>query len=238
MAERFWPGTSALGQRVKLGPPPSTRPWATVVGVVGDVKQNWWDPRPRPTLYVPYRQYPRRSLNLAVRMVGDPLSSVAAIRAAVQGIDTDVALRDIQPMEGLIADSLAIVRVMGVLMTVFGAVALALSAVGLYGVMAHVVAQRTQEFGTRMALGASPRDVLGLVLGQAFRLFAIGFALGLPVALALSQAMASLVFGVVSVEVPVLAGFTAVLLVVGLVAGFVPAWRATRVDPVVALPHE
>jgi len=238
MAARFWPDRSPLGQSLKLGAPASDQPWTTVVGVVGDVKQNWWDPQPRPTLYMPHRQLARAWMNVAVRTSSDPLASVPAIRAAAQGIDPEVALRDIQPMDGLVADSLAIVRVMGMLMTVFGAVALLLSAVGVYGVMAHAVAQRTQEFGTRMALGASPRDVLRLVLGQVFRLSGGGLAVGLPVAIALSQGMASLVFGVVSVELPVLAGFTAVLLVVGLAAGFVPAWRATRVDPVVALRYE
>jgi ABC-type antimicrobial peptide transport system permease subunit len=123
-------------------------------------------------------------------------------------------------------------------MTVFGFVALAVSAVGIYGVMVHTVAQGTREFGLRMALGASPHGVLALVLGYAFRLSRIGLSIGLPVSFALSHAMARLVFGVVSVELPVLSAFTLVLPIVGLVAGYIPAWRATRVNPVVALRCE
>jgi putative ABC transport system permease protein len=238
MAARFWPDASPLGQRIALGGSASDQRSVTVVGVVGDVKQNWWDPQPRPTLYLPHRQLARAWMNVAVRTTSDPLGSVPAIRAAVQGIDPEVALRDVQPMDRLVADSLAIVRVMGTLMTAFGAVALALSALGVYGVVAHAVARRTQEFGTRMAFGATPTDILKLVMGQVLWLSGIGLLVGLPVAAALSQAAASLVFGVVTVELPVLAGFAAALLLVGLAAGLVPAWRATRVDPLVALRCE
>jgi predicted permease len=238
LAGRFWPGSSPLGQRLKLGSPDSDRPWATVVGVVGDVKQNWWDPQPRPVIYLPHRQSPRRSMAVAVRTQSDPLAPLPLIRAAVQAIDPEVGVRDAQPMDGLVDDSLAVVRVMGVLMAAFGGVALALSALGIYGVMSHAVAQRTQELGMRMALGASPRNLLGLVLGQALRLCGLGLVLGVPVAFAMSHALASLVFGVVSVEPAVLVGLAAGLLLVGLAAGFVPAWRATRGDPLLALRQE
>jgi putative ABC transport system permease protein len=235
LAKRFWAGEDPIGQRVKLGAPDAAAPWLTIVGVVADVKQNWWNREPARVFYLPYRQSPRRGMDLAIRTSVAPLDVAGAARSVIQRLDTDTPLREIQPMDAMIADSMAPIRIIGWLMLVFGVVALGLSAVGVYGVLAQSVAQRTQELGVRIALGAQTRDVLRLVLGQALALSAWGLALGLPAALALSYAMASQLFGIVTLDAGLLVAFAAVLLGVAVLAAAVPALRATRVNPVVTL---
>jgi predicted permease len=238
MATRFWPAGDELGQRIKLGVADSQGPWMTVVGVVEDVRQNWWNPTERPTIYEPFLQGPQRAMVFLLRASSNPASQVSAIRDVVRQIDAQVAIRGVSTMDAEIADSIAIVRIMGVLMGVFGCAALALSSVGVYGVLAESVARRTPEIGIRLALGAEPRDVMKLVLGQALKLTGIGLAIGLPIASAVNRGMASLIFGVVSMSPLVLAGFTALLVLVALVAGYLPARRAMHVDPMVALRYE
>jgi putative ABC transport system permease protein len=238
LARRFWPTGDELGQRVKLGAAESVEPWITVVGVVEDVRQNWWNPVASPTIYQPLLQAPRREMVFLLRASSNPTSYATSVRDLVRQIDAEAAITDVNTLETEIADSIAIVRIMGTLMGVFGCVALVLSSVGIYGVLAESVARRTPEIGIRMALGAEPREVMKLVLGQALRLTGIGAAIGLPVAFAISRAMASLIFGIVRVNLEVLTGFTALLVIVSLVAGYLPARRAMRVDPMVALRYE
>ncbi len=237
MARRFWPGKDPLDQRVKLGAANSDSPWLTIVGVVGDVKQNWWDPQPKPTVYRPYLQAPERTMAFLVRSSGDMASAETAVREEVHRLDPELAPNEINTMEKEIADALGPIRIIGILMMVFGSVALALSAVGVYGVLAQAVAQRTREFGIRLALGANSGDLLRLVLRQALMLAGVGLAAGLPIAFALSRAMEAFLFGVVALNLGVLAGFM-LLLAVALAAGYFPARRAMRVDPLVALRHE
>jgi putative ABC transport system permease protein len=210
----------------------------TVVGVVEDVRQNWWNPVARPTIYEPFLQAPRRGMVFLLRAARNPTSYASNVRDVVRQIDAEVALTDVNTLETEIADSIAIVRIMGVLMGVFGGVALALSSVGVYGVLAESVARQIPEIGIRLALGAKPRDVMKLVLGQALKLTGIGLAIGLPVAFAISRAMASLIFGLIRVDFATLAGCTALLVIVALVAGYLPARRGMRVDPMVALRYE
>jgi putative ABC transport system permease protein len=156
----------------------------------------------------------------------------------VRQADPAIALRGVNTLEAEIADSIAIVRIMGILMGVFGLVALALSSIGVYGVLSESVAQRTHEIGIRLALGANPRDLMRLILGQALKLTGIGLAIAVPCAVAISRAMASLIFGVVSLDLTILAGFTALLLLVALGAGYLPARRAIGVDPMTSLRYE
>jgi predicted permease len=238
MATRFWPKGDALGHRIKLGPADSTEPWLTVVGIVGDVRQNWWNPITRPVIYKPFAQSPQRSLTLLLRTTSSPTSYTSGVRDVVRQIDSRIALRAVNTLEEEIADSIAIVRIMGILMGIFGLVALALSSIGVYGVLSESVAQRTHEIGIRLALGANPRDLVRLILGQALKLTAIGLAIAVPCAIAISRTMASLIFGVISVDFVILGGFTALLLFVALGAGYLPARRAIGVDPMVSLRYE
>ena len=238
MAERFWPQSNPIGRRFKMGTTQSAAPWITVAGVAGDVKQNWFDPKPTPTIYLTYQQAPRNVVNLVARTSQNPAGVVPAIRSLVQRLDPQVAISDVQDMQGVISDSISPVRLMGMLLMVFGGVALALSAIGVYGVLAHAVEERMHEFGVRAALGARPQQLLGLVLGQALKLSGLGLALALPVALVLSRLMATFLFGVVTLQAAVLAGLALLLALVAVAASYVPARRATRVDPMVALRYE
>jgi len=238
MAERYWPGGDEVGQQIKFGAADSTEPWMTIVGVVEDVRQNWWNPTNRPTIYEPFYQAPQRSMVFLMRVNSDPEGYASAVRDVVRGIDDQIALTGIGTLEREITDSIAIIRIMGVLMALFGCVALALSSVGVYGVLAESVARRIPEIGVRLALGAEPDDVMRLVFGQALKLTGIGLAIGVPIAFAVNRAMSSLIFGIVSINLLLLASFTLLLFVVALAAAYIPARRAMRVDPMVALRYE
>lgn len=238
MAARFWPRIDPIGRRFKFGTTSSAAPWITVAGVVGDVKQNWFDPKATPTIYLPYQQAPRSVVNLLARASYGAAGVVPGIRSLVQRLDPQVAISEVQEMQGVISDSISPVRLMGILMMVFGGVALALSAVGVYGVLAHAVEERMHEFGVRAALGARPQQLLRLVLGQALKLSGLGLAVAIPVTVVLSQLMATFLFGVVTLQAAVLLGLALLLVLVAVAASYVPARRATRVDPMVALRYE
>ena len=238
MAKFYWPQGNELGQRIKLGTADSSQPWMTVVGVVEDVRQNWWNPTAQPTIYQPFLQAPKRSMVLLLRTNSDPTSYTGAVRGVVRGIDPQIALAGTNTLETEITDSIAIVRIMGVLMAIFGCVALALASVGVYGVLAESVARRIPEIGVRLALGAQPLDVMRLVLGKALWLTGIGLTIGIPASYLVNRAMSSLILGIVNVNLFLLAGGTLVLLLVAVAAAFIPARRAMRVDPVVALRYE
>jgi putative ABC transport system permease protein len=238
MASRYWPDGDELGQQIKLGAADSKEPWMTIEGVVEDVRQNWWNPTSRPTIYEPFFQVPQRSMVFLMRVASNPGGYASGVRDVVRGVDDQIALTGVGTLESEITDSIAIIRIMGALMALFGCVALALSSVGVYGVLAEGVARRIPEIGVRLALGAEPRDVMNLVLGQAVKLTGIGLAIGVPIAFAVNRAMSSLIFGIVSINPVLLAGVTLLLLVVALTAAYIPARRAMRVDPMVALRHE
>jgi len=246
-AHRFWPHRDAIGQRVAIDTIPNVKPaaprWRTIVGVVGHVKHYGLDVEGREQIYFPHKQplfgvFAPRDMTLAVRTSLDPASVTSAIREQVFSIDKDLPLYNVATMDQLVSNSLAQPRLNLSLLVAFAVLALGLAAVGVYGVMAYAVTQRTQEFGIRMALGASPGDVLKQVFLEGGRLAALGLALGLVAALALTRMMASLLYGVKPSD-PVSLGMAAALLaVVALAACYIPAHRATRVDPLVALRYE
>jgi putative ABC transport system permease protein len=238
MAERFWLNGDELGKQIKMGPADSGEPWMTVIGVVEDVRQNWWNPTNRPTMYQPFFQAPRRSMVFLMRTSSNPASYGSGVRDLVREIDDQIALTGIGTLENEITDSIAIIRIMGVLMALFGCVALALSSLGVYGVLVESVARRIPEIGIRLALGADPAGIRKLVLSQAVKLTGIGLAIGVPLAFAVNRALATLLFGIVSIDFALLASFTLVLMAVALGAAYLPARRAMRVDPIVALRYE
>jgi putative ABC transport system permease protein len=246
-ARRFWPNGDAIGQRVAVDTIPNLKPpaprWRTIVGVVGHVKHYALDVEGREQIYFPHEQplygvYVPRDMTLAVRTSLDPASVTSAIREQVFAIDKGLPLYNIATMDQLVSNSVAQPRLNLSLLVSFAVLALVLAAVGVYGVMAYAVTQRTQEFGIRMALGASSADVLRQVFFEGGRLAALGLGLGLIAALALTRLMASLLYGVKPSDPVSLSVAAAVLAVVALVACYIPARRATRVDPLVALRYE
>ena len=235
-AERYWPNGSAVGQRIRFGA--GDAPWITIVGVVGDIQLNWFESVPGAVVYSPYTQVPARSTKVLVRTVGDPAEYRTPVRHVLAQLDRLLATGELDPYTVEVNDSLAPLRMIGLLMLGFGTVALTLSGIGIYAVVGHAVAEGTHEFGVRMALGAARRDVLVLVTGRALRLTALGLALGSVMAFVVAKAAQSVLFGVVTIRASVFVGFTFLLLLVALVAAWVPARRASHVDPMVALRQE
>ncbi len=237
MARRYWPRQDPVGKRVRLGDDPGT-PWRTVLGVVADTLRAPLDLRFDPTVYVPFAQVPQGSMAVALRVTGDPMRLAAAARAQVQALDRNQPIYDVRTLEQKVSDNMSGVESSARLMTMFGIIALALAAAGIYAVMAYLVAQRTHEIGVRMALGATPGQVLRLMVRRTVVLAVMGLAIGLPAALVLARLLSSLLFGVVSLDVAVFMACTIVLALVAALAGYLPARRAAKVDPMVALRYE
>ncbi len=246
MARRFWPDQDPLGKRIALGG------WndltGEVIGVVGDVRHWGKDVEPAPEMYWDHRQSwlargptlrrHRRALTFVVRSSSDPEPLVRAIRGEVAAMDAELPLSDIKTMEERVGASLAAARFKTLLLGIFAAVALVLAGIGLYGVMSYAVTQRTRELGIRMALGARAPDVLRLVVGQGLRLVLVGLAIGLAIAVAGTRLLSALLFEVKPTDPAVFALLSFLLVVVALLACYLPARRATRVDPTVALRYE
>ncbi|HEX8072778.1 MAG TPA: ABC transporter permease [Pyrinomonadaceae bacterium] len=245
MAGRFFANADPLGKRIKLGGAASPFPWMQIVGVVRHVKHYGPDEEGRVELYRPYFQLPNvpdaqfnRSMLLVARTAGDPAALTGALRNAVRELDKDQPVSEVQPMARIVAASVAPQKFATWLLAVFAAAALALAALGLYGVMAYSVTQRTHEIGVRMALGAARRDVLRLIVGQGMRLTLVGVGLGLVGALLLTRVMKSLLYGVSAADPVTYGGVALLLALVALLACLLPARRATKVDPLVALRYE
>ena len=237
--KRFFPNGDAIGKRIRLGKLTADFPWATIVGVVGDVRGFALDEPPQPTMYWPVAQIRATpSLAIVVRTQSDPNSLASPVRDAIAQIDSAQPIYDMQTLDQLVSKSLGQRRFTLTLMVLFGVIALVLSSIGIYGVMAFAVTQRTQEIGIRMALGASAMDVLKMVVGSGMLLAVIGVAVGLIGAFAVTRLMASLLFGVSPTDLVTFGLVTAGLLLVALLACYIPARRATKVDPLIALRYE
>ncbi|MDX2154691.1 MAG: ABC transporter permease [Bryobacteraceae bacterium] len=237
LAQTFWPGQSPLGRRVRPG---FTDPWRIVVGVVADVKNAGADKPTGTELYFPIEQAPNpmRLGFLIVRAAGDPNALIGPLRAAVAEINPSVPVSQIRMLDDVIAADRARPRFLTMLLTLFSAIALSLAAIGIYGVISYSVAQRTNEFGVRMAIGAEPRHVLRLVMRQGAVMAAVGVGLGALGAVGLTRFLKNLLFGVDALDPLTFAAMAALLVAVMLGACFLPARRATRVDPIVALRYE
>jgi putative ABC transport system permease protein len=243
MARKYWGERDAVSGRIRMGSDPK-RPWLTVVGVVGDVRHNGLTGVVKEKFYVPHSQFHRSvgraiaGMTLVVRSSGDPMTLVVPIRAAVRSLDATVPIAAVRPMADVVASSVATQRFTGALLVVFAVIALVLATVGIYGVLVYLVTLRTHEIGVRMAVGAAKRDVLWLVLGRGLALSLAGAAVGLAGASALTRLMASLLYGVTTTDRLTFVAVPAMLIAVALAASAVPAYRATRVDPLRALRSE
>ena len=238
MAREFWPNQDALGKRIRLGSMTSNAPWSTVVGVVGRVKQYNLDSDSRIALYIPHTQVPTRTLTVVFRSGADPANLTAAAKQQIHELDPDVPVFGLRTMENRVDDSLARRRFSTMLLAIFAGVALALAAIGIYGVIAYMVNQGTREIGIRMALGATQRGILSLVVRQGMTLAAFGAALGLIGAFALTRLLGSLLFGVKATDPLTFFGISIVLVAIALLASYIPARRAARIDPMISLRCE
>jgi putative ABC transport system permease protein len=233
LAQRIWPGESPLGKRLGLGGDESE-----VVGVFADIKQRQLDSEPRLQICVPVLQQPMRSMFLAARGSSEATMLLPAIRQRMAALDAELPLSDIALLEERVAGSIRRQRFAMLLLAIFAGTALALAVVGLYGVMSYLVAQRTREFGLRMALGAELRDMLKLIVGHGMKLVLAGLVLGVAGALALTKVLAGMLFNVRASDPVTFVAVCALLAAVGAMACYLPARRAAKVDPMVALRAE
>jgi putative ABC transport system permease protein len=242
LAAKYFPGVDPVGRHLKIGGPErpiaANNPWMEIVGVVGDIKYSGLQAAPEPTYYLPYRQNPWNGQFVVVRTRSDPAALAAAAREAVAALDKDIPVARMRTMDEVMTASVAPPRFRTVLVTIFALVGLLLAAIGIYGVMAYAVAERTHELGVRIALGAERRDVVRLVLGEALVLAAAGVAAGLAGALATTRLIQSLLFGVTTTDTMTFAGIGALFFATAIVASWIPTRRALSVDPMIALRYE
>jgi predicted permease len=239
-ARILWPDRDPIGRELYwgTGDPTPDNPYCRVVGVVEDVRTLAGEPDDGLELYYPYTQYPITNIYYVLRTRGDPRSFIPAVRRTIQTVDQDAAIVFVKTMDRIMNESLWQRRLWSVLLSAFGALSLLLAAVGIYGMLSFLVAQRTREIGVRIALGARPAGILALVLGQGARLLALGLGLGLAGGLALRRLLSAVLFGVSATDPPTLAGAVAVLSAVTILACYLPARRASAIDPLAALRHE
>jgi len=235
MVRHYWPDSSPIGQRIQLWGPQS--PWLTVAGTCGDVK-DWFSGGPVPMTYVSYRQKPSPFMSLSLRTTRDPLQSAANVRAQIRMVDKNQPVHGGETMEQYLAEATSGVRASATRMSIYAVISLLLAVMGSYAVSSFSVARRTQEIGIRMTLGATQSNILRMVLSQTARMTAIGLAIGLSLAIAMTQVMSHALFNAVAIEPPTFVILTALLAASALLAGYIPAYRAARIDPMSALRNE
>jgi len=237
LAKRLWPGQDPMGRRLAVGDG-AQRTWLTIVGVADDVKQNWFDAEPWPTVYRPYWQAPTRTTDFAIRARGDMNSVIAAVRPAVSQVDPYQPVYNLMRMSTMISTSLRGLAYVAVMMGVFGAIALSLTALGIFGVLACTVAEQTRDIGIRMALGARPAAVQWAIIGEGFTLVGIGFGVGLASSIVLVKVVSSLIFGISPLDPATFVAIAGLLVMVALLACYAPARRAMRIEPAIILRGE
>ena len=241
MARQYWPGEVVLGKRFKLGDPEENVPWFTIVGLAADIRQMGLDQPVKAEMYFPYQQAkevwfaPR---DLAIRVSGNPMSIVSSVREAVRAVDPNQPVSNIATMDELLNEETAQRRIGMILLVSFAALALLLAALGIYGVLAYFVVQHTNELGVRLALGATPANIVGLILKKGMSLTLLGVAVGMAASFVLTRLMTSLLFGINPVDPFTFASVTVLLVTVSFMACWIPARRAAKTDPLVAIRYE
>ncbi|HLY63491.1 MAG TPA: ABC transporter permease [Terriglobia bacterium] len=238
MAEQFWPHEDAVGKRIHIVELKSDDPWQTIVGVVGRVKQDSLDSDPRIAFYAPQTQFPARAMTVVMRNGADPTALTAAVKNEVRSLDADLPLYNVRTMSEHVNESLARRRFSMTLLSLFAVLALALAMVGIYSLMAYLVNQGAREIGIRIALGATEHDILSLVVGKGLTLAFYGVAAGLAGAFVLTRFMQNLLFGIQATDPVTFIAVPLLLALVCLLASYIPARRAARIDPVVSLRSE
>jgi putative ABC transport system permease protein len=242
MARKYWADGRPLGRRIRMGSP--SRPWITVVGIVADQQHNGVGAVVKEKFYRPHAQFSQvtgfapRGMTLVVKTTGDPMQALPSVRQAVASIDRSVPVAAPRPMTEVVSGAIAAPRFTGWLLGLFAATALTLAAVGIYGVLSYLVSQRTREIGIRVAVGAGPGAIARLVVGRGLSLALVGVVIGVAAAFVASRLMESLLFGVQPRDPLTFVGVPVVLTSVAIVGSVVPALRATRIDPVIALRSE
>jgi len=236
--QRIFPGEDPIGKFVKIGPDDPKSPWVKIVGIVGDIKYGVFENQAAPPVYLCYRQAPVAYTYLAIRTDRDPATFASAVRSEIAAIDPDLPISEFFTLEKVFSNQVLGLSYVAVMLTVMGVVALVLASVGVYGVMAFSVAERTQEIGVRVAMGAQPRDVLRLIMSRGMMITSFGLLVGLPLAWGLAHLMASLLYGVSAGDITTFAGIALLMCAITLFACYIPTRKAMSVDPIIALRYE
>ena len=238
LARQYWPNESPIGKRVRFGPPEDNEPWHTIVGVVSAVRHQRVQEETRPSVYMPHQKIPVPGLALVARTSSNPHDFIGALRREVGQLDPDLPVSEVATMEEVVAESIWQPRLYAMLFAVFAGGALLLALIGIYGVMAFLVQTRTHEIGIRMALGASARDIFKLIVGRGMKLTAVGVVIGVAGAIALTRLMHSLLFNTSATDPCTFILISLLLSLAAFFACYLPARRAARVDPLIALRYE